>query len=136
MKKDALINRWWYGIFYITCHINPRSILALGRWANMGLSGWYDMWYEKCHIIIYKYHILMEFLRVLKPFFIVPSVFSNVYLYLKVACKKINTGNISIYIDWLTLTSIKSSVLGSSLFNCYYFLGFHFRGIKHCSLYP
>jgi hypothetical protein len=33
MKKDALkymINRLWYGIFHITCHINPRPILALG----------------------------------------------------------------------------------------------------------
>jgi hypothetical protein len=52
MKKDALkymINRLWYGIFHIICHINPRPILALGP------SGWYDMWYEKCHIIINKY---------------------------------------------------------------------------------
>jgi hypothetical protein len=23
-------------------------------WANMSVSGWYHMWYEKCHIIIYK----------------------------------------------------------------------------------
>jgi len=33
MKKDALkymIKRLWYGIFHITCHINPRPILALG----------------------------------------------------------------------------------------------------------
>jgi hypothetical protein len=33
MKKDALkymINRLWYGIFHISCHINPRPILALG----------------------------------------------------------------------------------------------------------
>ena len=33
MKKDALkymINRLWYGIFHITCHINPWPILALG----------------------------------------------------------------------------------------------------------
>jgi len=33
MTKDALkymINRLWYGIFHITCHINPRPILALG----------------------------------------------------------------------------------------------------------
>ena len=33
MKKDALkymINRLWYGIFHITCHINPRPILTLG----------------------------------------------------------------------------------------------------------
>ena len=31
MKKDALkymINRLWYGIFHITCHINPRPIWA------------------------------------------------------------------------------------------------------------
>ena len=35
IRKDALkymymINRLWYGIFHITCHINPRPILALG----------------------------------------------------------------------------------------------------------
>ena len=39
MKKDALnymINRLWYGIFYITCHINPRPILALGT-SSLGL---------------------------------------------------------------------------------------------------
>ena len=32
MKKDVLkymINWLWYGIFHITCHINPRPILAL-----------------------------------------------------------------------------------------------------------
>jgi hypothetical protein len=32
-------------------HISP---LAFGPWANMGVSGWYDMWYEKCHIRIYN----------------------------------------------------------------------------------
>ena len=39
MKKDALkymINRLWYGIFHITCHINPRPILALGP-SGLGL---------------------------------------------------------------------------------------------------
>ena len=59
MKKDALkymINRLWYGIFHITCHINPRPILATGPSTNIGVSSWYDMWYEKCHIIIYKYY--------------------------------------------------------------------------------
>jgi hypothetical protein len=33
MKKDALkymINRLWYGIFHIKCHINTRPILTLG----------------------------------------------------------------------------------------------------------
>jgi hypothetical protein len=32
IKKDALkhiINRLWYGIFHITCHINPRPIYLL-----------------------------------------------------------------------------------------------------------
>jgi hypothetical protein len=24
-------------------------------WANKGVSGWYDMWYEKCHVMIYNY---------------------------------------------------------------------------------
>jgi hypothetical protein len=57
MRKDALnymINRLWYGIFHITCHINPRPILTQGP---TGISGWYDMWYEKCHIIIYEYRL-------------------------------------------------------------------------------
>ena len=39
MKKDTLkymINMLWYGIFHITCHINPRPILALGLiWASL-----------------------------------------------------------------------------------------------------
>jgi hypothetical protein len=34
-------------------HLSPQ---AFGPWANMGVSGWYDMYYEKCHIIIYKYY--------------------------------------------------------------------------------
>jgi hypothetical protein len=56
MKKDALkymINRLWYGIFHMTCHINPR--------ANMGVSGWYDMWYEKCHINIQYTYIVGKY---------------------------------------------------------------------------
>jgi hypothetical protein len=31
-------------------HISPR---VFGPCANMGVSGWYDMWYEKWHIIMY-----------------------------------------------------------------------------------
>jgi hypothetical protein len=47
MKKDALkyiINRLWYGIFHITCHINPRPKLAFGTSA-LGLiwASWVDM---------------------------------------------------------------------------------------------
>ena len=46
IKKDALkymINRLWYDICYITCHINPRPILALGFLANMGVSGSFNL---------------------------------------------------------------------------------------------
>jgi hypothetical protein len=53
-----MINRLWYGIFHITCHINHLPILgtgSFGPWANMDVSGWY-MEYEKCHIIIYDYY--------------------------------------------------------------------------------
>jgi hypothetical protein len=25
------------------------------NWANMGVSGWYGMWYKKCNVLIYKY---------------------------------------------------------------------------------
>jgi hypothetical protein len=36
-------------------HISPRAFCP---WANMDISGWYDMWYETCHIIIYNYAML------------------------------------------------------------------------------
>ena len=61
MKKNTLkymINRLWYGIFHITCHISPRDEVPR---ANMGVSGWYDMWYEKCHILIYNYRPMKEY---------------------------------------------------------------------------
>ena len=31
---------------------------TFGPWANMGFSGWYDMWYKKCHMITYNYYLL------------------------------------------------------------------------------
>jgi hypothetical protein len=52
MKKDALkymINRLWYGIFHITCLINPRPILAHGTSAlGLKLASRVDM---TCHVI-------------------------------------------------------------------------------------
>jgi hypothetical protein len=45
IKKDALkymINRLWYGIFHITCHINPRP---------MGVSDWYDIKWDLCAVM-------------------------------------------------------------------------------------
>ena len=36
-------------------HIIPR---AFGPWANMGVSGWYDMWYKQCHMITNNYYLL------------------------------------------------------------------------------
>ena len=56
MKKDALkymINRLWYGIFHITCHINPQPMSAIGPsalgliWASrvdMMVLDWIDNW--------------------------------------------------------------------------------------------
>ena len=40
---------------------------------NMGVSGWYDMWYEKCHIIIYNYLIGQYLLLSHQSIFIIIS---------------------------------------------------------------
>ena len=55
ISSNSLYSRWllWYGIIHVTYHINP--------WDNMGFSGWYDMWYEQCRIIIYDYYICLLF---------------------------------------------------------------------------
>ena len=42
--SERCIRSLWYGIFHSICHINPRSILALGTY-----------FYDKCQIIIYNY---------------------------------------------------------------------------------
>jgi hypothetical protein len=34
-RKTHMINRLWYGIFHITCHIDPRPILVLGPGVDM-----------------------------------------------------------------------------------------------------
>jgi hypothetical protein len=39
-------------LYQPSTHISPRTF---GPWANMGIAGWSDMWYEKWHIIIYNY---------------------------------------------------------------------------------
>jgi hypothetical protein len=61
---------------YISCFFVPRNKILLlfiffsdnyrllygmfGPWANIGVSGWYDMWYEKCHIITYLSYTSMR----------------------------------------------------------------------------
>ena len=52
-------------------HISPQAF-DLWTWANMGVSGWYDMWYEKCHIIIYNYVNLIFISLHMWPYFTVP----------------------------------------------------------------
>jgi hypothetical protein len=63
-KRSALINMKREALKYMICHFSYHrpyqpsthiSTRAFGPWANMGVSGWYDMWYEKWHIIIYYY---------------------------------------------------------------------------------
>ena len=44
---------------------------------NMGVSGWYDMWYEKCHIIIYNYLIGQYLLLSHQSIFIIISSVDN-----------------------------------------------------------
>ena len=56
-RRKHMINRLWYDtdIFRIIPHINPRlhiSPWAFGPQTDMGVLGWYGVWYEKCHKII------------------------------------------------------------------------------------
>ena len=51
-----MIWKFSYHILYqLSTHISPR---AFGPWADMGISGWYGVWYETCHIKISIYQIL------------------------------------------------------------------------------
>jgi hypothetical protein len=72
-----MINRLWYGIFYI----NPRPILALGPlvlwliWAPR-----VDMtWYEKCHIIIINIFNLVTRIQLLKG--------NKIYYHMMILCE-------------------------------------------------
>jgi hypothetical protein len=38
-------------------HVSP---MAFGPLANMGVSGWYKVWYENCYILI-SYHYLQKY---------------------------------------------------------------------------
>ena len=59
-RIEYIINRLWYGIFHITCHMPYQPSTHISPWANMDVSGWYAMWYEKCHIIIYNYFVALQ----------------------------------------------------------------------------
>ena len=60
-KEKCMINRLLYGNFHIIPHINPRPISAISPRADMGVSGWYGVWYENCHVIISIYDRLLHF---------------------------------------------------------------------------
>ena len=50
-----MLNIIWYGSFRITSRINPRD--------DIGVSGWYVMWYRKSHIIFSIYHIFQHWIK-------------------------------------------------------------------------
>ena len=50
-----VINIIWHGSFRITSHINPRPVSYL----ELKLSGWYEMWYGKSHIIFSIYFMMI-----------------------------------------------------------------------------
>ena len=52
------IYRLLYGNFQIIPHIIPRH--PYQPEADMGVSGWYGVWYENCHIIIYLSYIFLS----------------------------------------------------------------------------
>ena len=62
IKRDALKYMIWHFSYHMpykpSTDIIPR---AFGPWANMGVSGWFDMWYKKWYMIIYNYYLLFCF---------------------------------------------------------------------------
>ena len=54
-KKKCMVNSLWYGNFHIIPHISPGA--SFGPRADMGVSGWYGVWYENCRIIISIYQM-------------------------------------------------------------------------------
>ena len=62
-----VINRDYYMAIFISypistrdTHISPRARWPTGPRADMSVSGWYGVWYENCHIIIYLSYIFLS----------------------------------------------------------------------------
>ena len=55
----SMLNRDYYMAIFISNPISTRDT-HISPWADMGVSGWYGVWYENCHIIIYLSYICLS----------------------------------------------------------------------------